>query len=170
MQIAGRYLVPRQIPEEHVVCTRKDVKFPDAVLRKLIREYTREAGVRQLEREIAALSRKAARKIISKNGAATTVNLDAKQVEGYLGHAPFIAETAEKITEYGIATGLAWTPVGGEIIAPIEATRMRRRGRPALLTGPLGDVMKESAQTAVKLFAVASRKTARVDLTDYAKF
>ena len=165
LQIAKRYLVPRQI-EEHGL-TRKDVKFPDAVLRKLIREYTREAGVRQLEREIAALSRKAARKIISKNGAATTVKLDAKQVESYLGHAPFIAETAEKITEYGIATGLAWTPVGGEILF-IEATRMRGRGG-LLLTGSLGDVMKESAQTAVSYLRSQSAKL-HIDLTDYAKF
>jgi ATP-dependent Lon protease len=165
LQIAKRYLVPRQI-EEHGL-TRKDVKFSDAVLRKLIREYTREAGVRQLEREIAALSRKAARKIISKNGAATTVNLDAKQVEGYLGHAPFIAETAEKITEYGIATGLAWTPVGGEILF-IEATRMRGRGG-LLLTGSLGDVMKESAQTAVSYLRSQAQKLG-VDLSDYGKF
>jgi len=165
LQIAKRYLVPRQI-EEHGL-TRKDVKFSDAVLRKLIREYTREAGVRQLEREIAALSRKAARKIISKNGAATTVKLDAKQVESYLGHAPFIAETAEKITEYGIATGLAWTPVGGEILF-IEATRMRGRGG-LLLTGSLGDVMKESAQTAVSYLRSQSAKL-HIDLTDYAKF
>ena len=92
LQIAKRYLVPRQI-EEHGL-TKKDVKFSDAALRGLIRSYTREAGVRQLEREIAALARKAARKIVSKNGAATMVKLDAGELEGYLGHAPFIAETA----------------------------------------------------------------------------
>ena len=105
MQIAKRYLVPRQI-EEHGL-TRQDVKFSDAALRRLIREYTREAGVRQLEREIAALTRKATRKIISRNGAAATVKLDAGQLQDFLGHAPFIAESAEKITEIGIATGLA---------------------------------------------------------------
>src|SRR5690349_16249316 len=104
LQIAKRYLVPRQI-EEHGL-TRQDVKFTDAVLRRLIREYTREAGVRQLEREIAALSRKAARKIISQNGKATSVTLDAGHLPDYLGHAPFVAEGAEKITEFGIATGL----------------------------------------------------------------
>ena len=145
LQIAKRYLVPRQI-EEHGL-TRQDVKFADAALRKLIREYTREAGVRQLEREIAALSRKATRKIISRNGKAATVKLDAENLKDFLGHAPFIAETAEKITEYGIATGLAWTPVGGDILF-IEATRMRGRGN-LILTGSLGEVMKESAQTAV---------------------
>ena len=165
LQIAKRYLVPRQI-EEHGL-TRKDVKFSDAALRKLIREYTREAGVRQLEREIAALARKATRKIISKNGAATKVNLDAKEVEDFLGHPKFISESAEKITEYGIATGLAWTPVGGEILF-IEATRMRGRGG-LLLTGSLGDVMKESAQTAVSYLRSQAVKL-KIDLTDYAKF
>jgi len=165
LQIAKRYLVPRQI-EEHGL-TRKDVKFSDAALRKLIREYTREAGVRQLEREIAALARKAARKIIAKNGAATLVKLDEKEVESFLGHAPFIPETAEKITEYGIATGLAWTPVGGEILF-IEATRMRGRGN-LTLTGSLGDVMKESAQTAVSYLRSQAKKL-NLDLDDYAKF
>ncbi|HEY3932690.1 MAG TPA: S16 family serine protease, partial [Verrucomicrobiae bacterium] len=165
LQIAKRYLVPRQI-EEHGL-TRKDVKFTDAALRKLIREYTREAGVRQLEREIAALSRKATRKIISKNGAATTIKLDADELESYLGHAPFISESAEKITEYGIATGLAWTPVGGEILF-IEATRMRGRGS-LILTGSLGDVMKESAQTAASYLRSQAKKL-DVDLNDYGKF
>jgi len=165
LQIAKRYLVPRQI-EEHGL-TRRDVKFSDAALRKLIREYTREAGVRQLEREIAALSRKAARRIVSHNGKAEALHLDARQVEGFLGHAPFVAETAEKITEYGIATGLAWTPVGGEILF-IEATRMRGRGQ-LILTGSLGEVMKESAQTAVSyLRSQASRLG--LQLEDYAKF
>ncbi len=106
LQIAKRYLVPRQI-EEHGL-TRKDVKFFDSALRKLIREYTREAGVRQLDREIAALTRKAARKIIAKNGNATLINLDAKGVEGFLGHATFIPETAERKSPRirCIATGL----------------------------------------------------------------
>ena len=165
LQIAKRYLVPRQI-EEHGL-TRKDVKFSDAALRKLIREYTREAGVRQLEREIAALARKATRKIISKNGSATKVNLDAKEVEDFLGHPKFISESAEKITEYGIATGLAWTPVGGDILF-IEATRMRGRGG-LLLTGSLGDVMKESAQTAMSYLRSQSKKL-DIDLTDHGKF
>ena len=165
MQIARRFLVPRQI-EEHGL-TRKDVKFSDAALRKLIREYTREAGVRQLDREIAALARKAARKIIAKNGAAMLVKLDAKEVESLLGHAPFIPETAEKITEYGIATGLAWTPVGGEILF-IEATRMPGKGG-LLLTGSLGDVMKESAQTAVS-YLRSQADMLKIDLADFAKF
>ena len=164
LQIARRYLVPRQI-EEHGL-TKSDVKFSDAALRSLIREYTREAGVRQLERQIAALMRKAARKIVSKNGSATTIQLDAKEVQSYLGHAPFVSESAEKITEIGIATGLAWTPVGGDILY-IEATRMRGRGH-LTLTGSLGEVMKESAQTAVSYLRSQSKKL-KLDLEDYGK-
>ena len=161
LQIAKRYLVPRQI-EEHGL-TRQDVKFPDAALRQLIREYTREAGVRQLEREIAALTRKAARKIVSRNGAAQADEARRRRIwQNYLGHAQFISETAEKITEYGIATGLAWTPVGGDILF-IEATRMRGRGG-LILTGSLGDVMKESAQTAVSYLRSQAKKL-DIDLT-----
>jgi ATP-dependent Lon protease len=165
LQIAKRYLVPRQI-EEHGL-TRQDVKIADSALRKLIREYTREAGVRQLEREIAALARKAARKIVSRNGAAAAIKLDASALKDYLGHAPFIAETAEKITEYGIATGLAWTPFGGDVLF-IEATRMRGRGN-LLLTGSLGEVMKESAQTAMSYLRSQARLL-NLDLSDYNKF
>ena len=165
LQIAKRYLVPRQL-EEHGL-TRSDVKFSDAALRELIREYTREAGVRQLEREIAALARKAARKIVARNGSATTVKLDAKEVKEFLGHAKFVAESAEKIIEIGIATGMAWTPVGGDVLF-IEATRMRGRGS-LILTGSLGDVMKESAQTAVSYLRSQAKKL-DLDFDDYGKY
>ena len=165
LQIAKRYLVPRQL-EEHGL-TRSDVKFSDAALRELIREYTREAGVRQLEREIAALSRKAARKIVSKNGAAEVVKLEEKDLESYLGHPKFVFESAEKIEEIGIATGLAWTPVGGDVLF-IEATRMRGRGS-LILTGSLGEVMKESAQTAVSYLRSQAKKL-DLDFDDYGKF
>ena len=165
LQIAKRYLVPRQI-EEHGL-TKNDVKFSDAALRQLIREYTREAGVRQLEREIAALSRKAARKIVSSTGAAVAVKFEAKQLESYLGHAKFVSESAEKIAEIGIATGLAWTPVGGDVLF-IEATRMRGRGQ-LILTGSLGEVMKESAQTAVSYLRSQAKKL-DLDFDDYGKF
>ena len=164
LQIAKRYLVPRQL-EEHGL-TRNDVKISDAALRELIREYTREAGVRQLEREIAALSRKAARKIVARNGAAQTVKLEPNDVKEYLGHAKFVAETAEKIAEIGIATGLAWTPVGGDVLF-IEATRMRGRGS-LILTGSLGEVMKESAQTAVSYLRSQAKKL-DLDFDDYGK-
>ncbi len=164
LQIAKRYLVPRQI-EEHGL-TKRDVKIGDGALRGLVREYTREAGVRQLERQIAALTRKAARKIVSKNGVTDTVKIEAKDLESYLSHAPFVSESAEKITEVGIATGLAWTPVGGDILF-IEATRMRGRGQ-LTLTGSLGDVMKESAQTAVSYLRSQAKKL-ELDFDDYGK-
>ena len=164
LQIAKRYLVPRQVVENGL--SRKDLKLTDAALRTLIREYTREAGVRSLERQIAALSRKAARKIVTLNGAAAMIKLDAKDLEGYLGHAPFVAESAEKIEEIGISTGLAWTPVGGDILF-IEATRMRGRGN-LILTGSLGEVMKESAQTAVSYLRSQAKKL-DLDFDDYGK-
>ncbi len=165
LEIAKRYLVPRQL-EEHGL-TKQDLKLTDATLRKLIREYTREAGVRQLEREVAALARKAARKIVSRNGSATQIKLEADELEKLLGHAPFIEESAEKITENGIATGLAWTPVGGDILF-IEATRMRGRGS-LILTGSLGEVMKESAQTAVSYLRSQAKKL-QIDFDDYGKY
>ena len=164
LQISKRYLVPRQL-EEHGL-TRDDVKFTDSALRELIREYTREAGVRQLEREIAALSRKAARKIVAGNGAVKALKLDLKDLEGYLGHAKFVFESAENIPEIGIATGLAWTPVGGDVLF-IEATRMRGRGQ-LTLTGSLGEVMKESAQTAVS-YLRSQAKRLELDFDDYGK-
>jgi ATP-dependent Lon protease len=145
LQIARRYLVPRQL-EEHGL-DRKRVRFPDATLRHLITDYTHEAGVRQLEREIASLTRKAARRIVSKNGQNGPIVIEAKALPDYLGHARYVAEGAEKIRDAGIAMGLAWTPVGGEILF-IEATRMPGSGK-LTLTGSLGDVMKESAQTAL---------------------
>ncbi|MBN2506353.1 MAG: endopeptidase La [Verrucomicrobia bacterium] len=145
LQIAKRYLVPRQI-EEHGL-KRKQIKLPDATLRRLILEYTREAGVRQLEREIASLARKAARKLVAGRTTAFPLVVTARELADALGPPKFTPETAEKITEVGIAMGLAWTPVGGEILF-IEATRMPGTGK-LMLTGSLGDVMKESAQTAL---------------------
>ncbi len=165
LQIARRYLVPRQLDEHGL--TRQDVTMPDATLRRLIQEYTREAGVRQLEREIAALARKAARKIVSHNGHVTTVKIEPDALKTYLGHARFVSETAEKIAEYGIATGLAWTPVGGEVLF-VEVTRMPGKGN-LLLTGSLGDVMKESAQTAVS-YLRSQAKALKLDFSEYGKY
>jgi len=164
LQIAKRYLVPRQL-EEHGL-SRKDVKFPDPTLRRLIHDYTREAGVRQLEREIAALTRKATRRIVS-NGETSKLVLQPKALKDFLGAARFVNETAEAIKEYGIATGLAWTPVGGEILF-IEATRMPGKGN-LLLTGSLGDVMKESAQTSLS-YLRSQAAMLGIDISDYAKY
>jgi ATP-dependent Lon protease len=165
LQIAKRYLVPRQL-EEHGLA-KSEVRIPDTTLRSLIHAYTREAGVRQLEREIAALTRKVTRQIVSNGVIQKPLVLKPDSLTEYLGAARFFNETAETIKEYGIATGLAWTPVGGEILF-IEATRMPGKGG-LLLTGSLGDVMKESAQTAISY--LRSQATALgLDLRDYNRY
>jgi len=165
IQIAKRHLVPRQI-EEHGL-KRSRVKFPDATLKKLIQDYTHEAGVRQLEREIGSLTRKVARRIVSSRHRNGTLTIAPEELQKYLGHPEFTSETAEKITEFGIAMGLAWTPVGGEILF-IEATRMPGKGS-LILTGSLGDVMKESAQTALSYIRSQSKRL-NIDLKDFDKF
>jgi ATP-dependent Lon protease len=164
VQIARRHLVPRQL-EEHGL-KKKLVRFPDATLRQVIQDYTREAGVRQLEREIASLTRKAARKIVGRQTEHTPLTITPGMLHGYLGPAAFTSEAAERILEYGIAIGLAWTPVGGEILF-VEATRMPGKGS-LILTGSLGDVMKESAQTALS-FLRNRAGALKMDLSDYDK-
>jgi ATP-dependent Lon protease len=165
LQIARRYLVPRQI-EEHGL-SKGEVKIPDTTIRRVIQDYTREAGVRQLEREIAALTRKATRKLVSNGHFARPLVLKPDLLKDYLGSARFVSEMAEIIKEIGIATGMAWTPVGGEVMF-IEATRMPGKGN-LLLTGSLGEVMKESAQTALSYLRSQSA-TLGIDMTDYGKF
>ncbi len=165
LQIAKRYLVPRQL-EEHGL-KKGEVKIPDATLRAVIHDYTREAGVRQLEREIASLTRKATRKIVSNGASKKPLEMTPESLKDLLGAARFVSETAESIKEIGIATGMAWTPVGGEVLF-IEATRMPGKGG-LLLTGSLGDVMKESAQTALSYLRSQS-KALGVDMSDFAKF
>jgi ATP-dependent Lon protease len=165
LQIAKRYLVPRQL-EEHGL-SKREVRFPDPTLRSLIHDYTREAGVRQLEREIAALTRKATRKIVGNGHIPKPLVVGPDTLKQYLGAARFVNETAETIKEYGIATGLGWTPVGGEILF-IEATRMPGKGG-LLLTGSLGEVMKESAQTALS-YLRSQAKNLGIDLADYGNY
>jgi ATP-dependent Lon protease len=165
LEIAKRYLVPRQL-EEHGL-SRREVKLPDATLRRIIHDYTREAGVRQLEREIAAVTRKATRRIVGNGHFKQPLNLKPDSLEEYLGAARFFNETAENIKEFGIATGLGWTPVGGEVLF-VEATRMPGKGS-LILTGSLGEVMKESAQTALSYLRSQS-KALGIDLSDYGKY
>ena len=165
LQIAKRHLVPRQL-EEHGL-SRREVTIPDATLRRLIHDYTREAGVRQLEREIAALSRKATRRLVSNGHEPKKFVLRPEILVDYLGAARFVTESAETIKEYGIATGLGWTPVGGEILF-IEATRMPGKGN-LLLTGSLGEVMKESAQTALS-YLRSQAATLGINLSDWGNF
>lgn len=164
LQIAKRHLVPRQL-EEHGL-NRSDARIPDPTLRRLIREYTREAGVRQLERDIAALTRKATRRIVGNGHVSRPLVIQPEHLKEYLGPVRFADETAERIREFGIAIGLAWTPVGGEVIF-IEATRMPGKSN-LILTGSLGEVMKESAQTALS-YLRSQAASLGLDLGDYAQ-
>ncbi len=143
LHIAKEYLVAKQL-EEHGLSDEQIIISDDALV-ELMRSYTREAGVRNLEREIANVLRKVARKIVEGKDGKITVNKD--DVKEYLGAQKHFSEVAERMTKPGIAIGLAWTAVGGDILF-IEATRMHGKGE-LKLTGKLGDVMKESAQAAV---------------------
>jgi ATP-dependent Lon protease len=143
LHIAKDHLLPRVL-ENHGL-TRSQVVFTDAGLRAIISDYTREAGVRNLEREMAAVCRKVAKARVS--GQKRRVTLTETNVREFLGPKQVFLETRERIDRPGVATGLAWTPVGGDILF-IESTSMRGRGGLAL-TGQLGDVMKESAHAAL---------------------
>ncbi len=143
LKIAKEYLVPKQI-EAHGLSAEK-IKIEESAVARIIREYTREAGVRGLEREIANVCRGVARGVAEGQEGLTVV--DAQKIPSHLGPAKFFAEVAERTSEPGVATGLAWTPTGGEIIF-VEATLMKGR-KGFTLTGQLGEVMKESAQAAL---------------------
>ena len=141
--IARRHLIPKQI-EEHGL-TKAQIQFTDDALRVMINQYTAEAGLRSLEREIASVCRKVARQVASGEKKARKIHTD--NLDTYLGRPKVFQDELLKRDQIGVATGLAWTPVGGDILF-IEATAMRGRGG-LLLTGQLGDVMKESAQAAL---------------------
>ena len=149
LAIAKRYLLPRQLKETGLADARASVA--DGALERLIAEYTREAGVRQLEREIQGVLRKAALDVVEgrAGGAGGAVKISAKNLEKYAGQPKVQSEVAGRSPEVGVATGLAWTPVGGDIMF-IEAIQMPGKGQ-ITLTGQLGDVMKESAQAAWSL-------------------
>ncbi|MCX6346089.1 MAG: endopeptidase La [Armatimonadetes bacterium] len=145
LEIAKRHLIPKQL-EEHGLKKIKHISFLKEGILELIRGYTREAGVRNLERQIASMCRKAAREFAE--GRTKPVKINKAQVHTYLG-APrhTFEELADRTSEPGIAVGLAWTPVGGDVLF-IEATRMEG-GKNLTITGQLGEVMKESAQAAL---------------------
>src|SRR5690606_25478866 len=145
LEIAKRYLVQRQLAANGL--TAEQVSITEDALKALIEGYTREAGVRNLEREIGALLRHAAMQIAE--GTATQVKIDKDDLHRILGPVKFESEIARRTSVPGVAAGLAWTPVGGDILF-IEATRVPGKGG-LILTGQLGDVMKESAQAAVSL-------------------
>jgi ATP-dependent Lon protease len=145
LQIARRYLVGRQLEANGLRADQ--VEIADAALREIVRSYTREAGVRNLERQIGALLRNVAVRIAE--GQSQTVHIGTGDLAAILGPPRFENEVAMRTSIPGVATGLAWTPVGGDILF-IEATRVPGGGR-LILTGQLGEVMRESAQAALSL-------------------
>ncbi|MBU1075651.1 MAG: endopeptidase La [Spirochaetes bacterium] len=152
VNIAKKYLVDRQLKENGI--ENKKIKFTSSGLKSLIKDYTREAGVRNLEREIGSICRKIARKIAENKKYSHKV--DEENVPAFLGPKRFFSETAERIKMPGIATGMAWTSVGGSILF-IEASKMKGKGL-LQLTGSLGEVMKESASIALSLIKSNDQK------------
>src|SRR5678815_4241735 len=144
LHIARRYLLPKQIRAHGL--REGELELDDGALQRIIADYTREAGVRQLERGLAAVARKAARGV--SEGEPGPVRVTVETVPSLLGRPRFFNEVAERVDRPGVATGLAWTPVGGEILF-VEAALVPGQGGSPVLTGMLGDVMRESAQAAV---------------------
>ena len=143
IEIAERHLIPKQLDEHGL--TKKHLEFSESALRAVISGYTQEAGLRNLEREIASVCRKVARQVAM--GQTRSRRLNPKQVDKYLGRPKVFQDELLKNDEIGVATGLAWTATGGDILF-VEATAMKGKGGLAL-TGQLGDVMKESAHAAM---------------------
>ncbi len=164
-EIARRYLVRRQLEANGLEAEQASIS--DDALQRIIADYTREAGVRNLEREIGRALRHAAVKIAE--GSATRVDIDAAALESILGPRRFESEVAMRTSTPGVATGLAWTPVGGDILF-IEATSFPGKGG-LILTGQLGDVMRESAQAALSIVKhrareldIKERQLSRIDI------
>jgi ATP-dependent Lon protease len=159
LQIAKRYLVPRQIERNGLTPAR--IAFTDGGLRTIISEHTREAGVRQLEREIGSVARKVARQV-AEGTLKRKVTITEPRVRELLGKPKFHIETRRRTSRPGVATGLAWTPVGGEVLF-VEATAMPGGGH-LTITGQLGDVMRESAQAALSYVRANSEQLFGDDL------
>ena len=143
IQIAKRHILPKQIEENGL--TKNQVAFDTGSIKELVRSYTREAGVRNLEREVANVLRKVARDLVESD--IEKIKVNRKKVGEYLGAPRFHSELAERTTKPGVVTGLAWTAAGGDILF-VESTLMNGKGK-LTLTGQLGDVMKESATAAL---------------------
>ena len=143
IKIAEKYLVPKQIKAHGL--NEKMLSFTTKAIHKIIKSFTREAGVRNLEREIASVARGVAKEIVEKK--TEYQKMSATKISKYLGPERFFSDVAERTSRPGVATGLAWTPVGGDILF-IEASKMQGKGKLSL-TGKLGDVMKESASAAL---------------------
>ena len=156
LQIALRHLVPKQIKENAL--NEKLISFTRGAIQKIISMYTREAGVRNLEREIAAICRKVARRVAE--GKKSLTKITSQNCEKYLGPPKIFRDQLQKENRVGVATGVAWTAAGGELLF-VEATKMKGKGGLSL-TGSLGDVMKESAQAALS-FSRANAKELGID-------
>jgi ATP-dependent Lon protease len=144
MQIARKFLITKEMEANGLV--KENIEFTNGALLRIIRQYTREAGVRNLEREIASVCRKVAREIVS-SGVTKKINVTSKGIPNYLGVPKFRHGETEEKNQIGLTTGLAWTEIGGELLA-IEASVMEGTGR-MVMTGKLGDVMQESVQAAL---------------------
>jgi ATP-dependent Lon protease len=152
LEIARKYLIPRQLDDNGISVKHLEIS-DDAVLR-VIAEYTKEAGLRNLERELASICRKVARKVAE--GKSELTRITRANIHSFLGAPKFLPEAEQEHHEIGVATGLAWTSTGGEILY-VEASLSRGRGN-LTLTGQLGDVMKESAQAAVSYARAHAKK------------
>jgi ATP-dependent Lon protease len=144
IQIGQKFLVPKQIKANGL--TSRNIRFSDAAIRRMIQNYTREAGVRNLEREFASICRKVAKKVL-KEGKQVSVRMTTEGIPKYLGVPRYRYERGEAQNQVGLANGLAWTEVGGELLTT-EVTVMPGRGN-LIITGKLGEVMQESAQAAM---------------------
>ncbi len=161
LHIARRYLVPRQIRANGLKPSQ--IAFADPALTAIIEEYTREAGVRNLEREIGTVCRKIARDVAEGNGTGRKVTVSGKKARELLGRRRVFSESRRRTRVPGVSTGLAWTPTGGDVLF-IEATAMPGTGK-LVITGQLGDVMKESAQAALSFVRAHAGRVAP-DLAD----
>ena len=156
LQIAKKHILPKQVAENGL--DSEQVSFDPSSIKELVRSYTREAGVRNLEREIANVLRKVARDLVEQKS--KSIKITKKKVGDYLGAPRFFSELAERSTKPGVVTGLAWTAAGGDILF-VESTKMSGKGK-LTLTGQLGDVMKESA-TAALTFVRANARSFEID-------
>ena len=152
LEIAKRYLLPRQRKENGLMAS--NISLGVGVIRRVIAEYTREAGVRELERKLGEICRKAARRIVEDD--VKRVSVAAKSLEDFLGRPKFIHSKAEKEPQVGVVIGMAWTELGGDIL-PAEVTILKGKGN-LILTGQLGDVMKESAQAGLSYIRSRSKR------------
>jgi ATP-dependent Lon protease len=163
LEIAYRHLLPKQMDENGI--TSRDLNFSRTALTAMIQRYTHEAGLRQLEREIGSICRKVARRI--GEGQKGVVRVSLKNLHEFLGAPKVIPEEVLKKDQIGVATGLAWTVVGGDILF-VEALRMKGKGS-LVLTGQLGEIMRESAQAAYS-YAKSRAKELQIDPDDFSKF